>query len=307
MCNSRNNLPSKICNLKSAIGFTLIEVMVSMAIMALVFLGIIGIFPYSLRIGKNSQNLTAAIYLAQAGMEQALSQTYSDLGVGMIEPKARLSDDQNSFLYNFWRQTEAEYVDENLNQSPDNTELKKITTTVFWQNPLQVGEQQYALKTLSSSNKNKGDWSLVFLSYPGSTHTGKECQDLGGSIYDSGNGMICKLPKNSCPGGWQQAANWQQYSSGAFSGDYCGRFMGSAPIIWKNEMSVKYSSETFSSCTYYSPYNDCVNFPTDRWAGMTVTVYQSGGTDIYGERYRYSCPVITSYNVNENRIQIGCF
>lgn len=298
-------MPSKKIKFYKQAGFTLIETVASLAIIATVSVAIMGVFPYNLKMNRSSANLTTAVYLAQAGLEQALSKTYNDLGTGVIEPKARLSEDESSFLYNFQRQTEAEYVDEDLNPVADNSELKKITATVFWHNPLQLDERQYILKTLTSSNKNKGDWSSVFLSYPGSTHTGKECQDNGGFIYDSGNGMICKFQSDNCPLGWTQADNWQKYSSGTFSGDYCGRYIGSAPIIWSNVMSVKYSAG--SSCDYYSPYNDCLNFPADKWAGSTVTVYQSGHTDEYGERYRYSCPVITAHNVSENRIEIGCY
>ena len=39
------------------------------------------------------------------------------------------------------------------------------------------------------------------------------CVDLGGSLFDVGNGYICKFTAASCPGGWGQYQNWSNTSS----------------------------------------------------------------------------------------------
>ena len=133
-------------------GFTLIEVMVSIAIITGTFFAIISVFPFSLNINQKAQNLTSAAYLAQAGLEKTLSMGYESSGVGTVEAKARLSNDPASFLYPFYRQTIVTYVDGNLADSAVDTGLKKIAATVFWYNPLSAQEQQYSLTTLLSKN-----------------------------------------------------------------------------------------------------------------------------------------------------------
>ena len=143
------NLPLKTYNCR---GFTLIEVMVSIAIITGTFFAIISIFPFSLNINQKAQNLTSAAYLAQAGIEKTLSLGYELSGVGAIETKARLSNDPANFMYPFYRQTITTYVDGNLADSVTDTGLKKIAVTVFWYNPLSAQEQQYALTTLLSKN-----------------------------------------------------------------------------------------------------------------------------------------------------------
>ena len=64
--------------------------------------------------------------------------------------KAKLSNDQDSYLYYFKRQTTVEYVDANLNTSASDTGIKKIETTVYWYNPMSFEEQNYILTTLTS-------------------------------------------------------------------------------------------------------------------------------------------------------------
>jgi prepilin-type N-terminal cleavage/methylation domain-containing protein len=133
-------------------GFTLIEVIVSIAIIGIAFFAVIGVFPYSLNVNQRAQNLTSAVYLTQAGVEKSLSLGYETLGTGMVEAKARLSNDPANFLYPFYRQISVSYVDANLADSVSDTSLKKIAVTVFWQNPLSAQEQQYTLTTLLSKN-----------------------------------------------------------------------------------------------------------------------------------------------------------
>ncbi|MDP3900162.1 MAG: type II secretion system protein [bacterium] len=135
---------------KNIRGFTLIEISVSLAIVMTVLLSIITIFPYSLRINNRSANLSHAAFLAQIGIEQALSLGYDALGIGTIEAKDRLSLDQTSYLYHFQRQTDVDYLDEDLNVDINDNGLKKITVTVFWNDNFSFQETNYKLETIIS-------------------------------------------------------------------------------------------------------------------------------------------------------------
>lgn len=137
---------------KTANGFTLIETVVSLGIIAVTLVSLIAIFPTGLKIGKSSADLTTAVYLAQAGMESALSRSYDDLGIGVIEPKNRLSSDESVFLYNFWRQTSVDYLDENFNIAVTDTGLKKINVTVYWTDRFSGNEKEYILYNLKADN-----------------------------------------------------------------------------------------------------------------------------------------------------------
>ena len=133
-------------------GFTLLEIIVTISIVTVAFFAITQVFPFSLKINKKSQNLTTAVFLAQAGLEQVLDSSYEDMGVGGIEPKARLSNDSASYLYHFQRETVAEYVDSILQTSVLDTGLKKVQTTVFWYDQMSLGEKSYTLTTLVVDN-----------------------------------------------------------------------------------------------------------------------------------------------------------
>jgi len=131
-------------------GISLIEVMVSMAIITVAFFSIINIFPFSLNNSKSAQNITSASYLAQAGMEYTISKTYENLTVGNFETRAHLATSTDSFFYQFEREIIVNYIDENLVNSVVDTGLKKVEVNVYWQAPLGAGEKKYELKTLVS-------------------------------------------------------------------------------------------------------------------------------------------------------------
>ena len=135
---------------KNTRGISLIEVVVSIAIITIAFFSIINSFPFSLNNSRMAQNMTSASYLAQAGMEEVLSIVYEDLTVGEFETRARLSEDEESFLYKFERETNISYVDENIEEAVEDSGLKKIEVTVYWQSPIGDGEKTHELKTLVS-------------------------------------------------------------------------------------------------------------------------------------------------------------
>ena len=113
-------------------GLTLLEAAITIAVILIGVMTIVQIFPLAFKIGKTAEQTTVAINLAQAKIEEIFFLDYDNIAIGEIEAKHRLSSDPASPFYNYQRQTVAEYVDGNLAASPTETELKKITVTVYW-------------------------------------------------------------------------------------------------------------------------------------------------------------------------------
>ncbi len=130
-------------------GFSLAEIVISVAILVLVFLGIFQSFPYALTIVKTSEFGTEAAYLAQAKIETIMQLDYDNIPVGIIEPRHALGL-PGTYLSNFERQTEVEYVDNNLNSSAVDLGLKKIITTVFYLDQITKTEKSYQINILIS-------------------------------------------------------------------------------------------------------------------------------------------------------------
>jgi prepilin-type N-terminal cleavage/methylation domain-containing protein len=131
-------------------GMSLLEIMVSLTILAVTFTALMQSFPMALTINKTSENSTKASYLAQAKLEELNSLGYNDINIGTIEAKHRLANDSADYLYYFQRQTVVNYVDGNLQASGTDTGLKKITVTVYYTNALSKTEKTYSTVTLIS-------------------------------------------------------------------------------------------------------------------------------------------------------------
>jgi len=135
---------------KNPSGFSLIEIMVSILILAIAFIGLIQSFPLGLAINKDAENSTIASYLAQDKVEELFSLAYENLSPGVIEAKHRISNDPNDYRYQYQRQTEITYLDANLNPAVNDLGMKKISTTVYYISPLSKVEKSYQLATIIS-------------------------------------------------------------------------------------------------------------------------------------------------------------
>lgn len=133
---------------KNGAGFTLIEAMIAIIILIIGLLAVIQLFPFSLQVIGDSQNITTASNIALAKIEELESLSYDDVSTGIIEIKQRVSSDPTSYLYHYQRQLVVETVDPNLNPSVNDNGLKKITVTVFWQSPIGSTEKSIQLTTL---------------------------------------------------------------------------------------------------------------------------------------------------------------
>lgn len=133
-------------------GFSLIEVVVAITILAIAFIGLVQSFPLGMSINTSARQKTSASYLAQSKIESLHSLNYDNIATGTIEVKQRLSNDPSNYLYNFQRETEVDYVDGDLNEVSYETGLKKITAKVYYINRLKKEEDKAELSTLISKH-----------------------------------------------------------------------------------------------------------------------------------------------------------
>jgi Tfp pilus assembly protein PilV len=131
-------------------GLSLVEVIIALGILSFAVIGLVSMYPVGLSINSEAEERSKASYLCQEKIEQLRSLDYEDIGIGVIESKQRLSDDGDSYLYNFQRETEAEYMDENLNETGSDTGLKRVSTTVYYINGVTKKEDSLRLTTLIS-------------------------------------------------------------------------------------------------------------------------------------------------------------
>lgn len=113
-------------------GFTLVEIIVAMTVVTIGVLAVINLFPRGLRLARESKETSVAINLTQEKIEELIAQNYDDIPTGIIEAKDRVDNNPSSQFYIYQRETQADYADSNLNTTAQDTELKKITVTVFW-------------------------------------------------------------------------------------------------------------------------------------------------------------------------------
>jgi len=131
-------------------GFSLIEIMVALAILIIAFISLTQVFPFGLSINKEAENSTIASYLAQEKIEELFSLEYDNINLGTIETKHRLADDSASYLYYFQRQTAVSYVDGELNVVGEDMGIKKISVTIYFTNAISKTEKNYNITTLIS-------------------------------------------------------------------------------------------------------------------------------------------------------------
>lgn len=117
-------------------GISLLEAIIAIVILLFGILMMIKIFPLSLKVSQAAEQATIATNLAQAKMEEIFYLDYDNITIGTIETRHRLSTDPDNPFYYFERETISEYVDDNLIYSASETELIKITTTVFYNSPI---------------------------------------------------------------------------------------------------------------------------------------------------------------------------
>lgn len=134
-------------NYQSYNSFTLIEVLVSAAILTVGLVSIIGTFSAGMVFARKSKKQAMAAGIMQEAMEEAIGKGYEGVGIG-ISDRTKFSDDVENPFYEFETQVESAFVDGDLNTASADTGLKKIIAKVFWQS--QWGEETEEAVTLIS-------------------------------------------------------------------------------------------------------------------------------------------------------------
>jgi len=132
------------------------------------------------------------------------------------------------------------------------------------------------------------------LTWPGSTHTIYECAKIGGTVFDTGSGTICRYPSGTVPSGWTQADNWARYYPTTWGGDGCNRYKdGPGTGEFSNNKVTHYGpGGGYGGCA-----PNCGSVPDGRWAYVW-----SGGCWV-------SVDVVTTYldHVTTNRVEVGIY
>ncbi len=131
-------------------GFTLIEVLVAVFVLAVGIVAVLQAFPLGTYIQKSSQMTTVAIQLSQAKLEELISKSYDDPLLSVSTTTESYGTVSDFSLYK--RTTRINYYDPNNPfQIPvADLGIKKIEITVFWKSPLGVAEKEAKIATLFS-------------------------------------------------------------------------------------------------------------------------------------------------------------
>lgn len=106
-------------------GISLIETLIALTILIIGVLAIVQLFPLGLKASQQAKNITLATNLAQAKIEEIISEEYDQVSIGnAYEPS--LGND----FSNYSRLTIVQYVDQNLNQIIEDQGLKKVEVQV---------------------------------------------------------------------------------------------------------------------------------------------------------------------------------
>lgn len=112
--------------------FTLVEILIAIFVLEIGLLGIASFYAYSFKISKIARNETTAANLASGLLDDELTIVYDNLPVG-AGTKVRYSTDQANPFYEWYKKIDIAYIDSNLAESVSDTNMKKITVTVYWQ------------------------------------------------------------------------------------------------------------------------------------------------------------------------------
>ncbi len=119
-------------NLTMDKGFTIIEVIIALGLFTVGVVVALSVFPKGLKLERESKEISVATNLAGERLEELITENYDDIPVGTIDAKARIDTNPQSQFYIYQRSADATFVDSNLNESPTDTGLKKITVTTYF-------------------------------------------------------------------------------------------------------------------------------------------------------------------------------
>lgn len=134
-------------------GFTLIEIIIAIAILAIGIVAVLQAFPSGLHLAKVSQMTTVASHLAQAGLEEALAKSYQSVSVSTTTEDygeiANFSSYKRITVINCVSPIDLSAGSCDYDLVNDPYPMKKIEVTVYWRSPF-VTEKNVSLISLIS-------------------------------------------------------------------------------------------------------------------------------------------------------------
>lgn len=106
------------------------EVIVAIMVFAVGVLSVVEVFPLYRKMSRISEKSSIAVFLAQEQVENIFSLPFDSITVGQFEVKHAVATDGEFAQYQ--RKTDVSYVDGNYQNSVADVGLKKVTTTVYW-------------------------------------------------------------------------------------------------------------------------------------------------------------------------------
>jgi type II secretory pathway pseudopilin PulG len=140
----------QIKQLKNKHGIGLIEIIISISVLAIGILGLLQAFPRAAAVQRTIELETIGNQLAQEKLELLAAVAYEDISVGTIENQVRVETDSTHPLYDFTRTTVVELLDQNMLPSGPDVGIKKITITIGWPRPLNSAASTSELITIVS-------------------------------------------------------------------------------------------------------------------------------------------------------------
>jgi len=126
-------------------GFTILEVLIAVAVLVLGIVAVLTMFPLSLQVQASAKMVTMANQLAQEKIEEIIAQSYDSVS---SEPEQTLSPPFDSFF----RKTQVDYYDPvNSATTSENSGIKRVKVTVSWKSSLGASKKSLDLVTLIAS------------------------------------------------------------------------------------------------------------------------------------------------------------
>lgn len=120
-------------------GFTILELLVSIALLILLVFGAAELFSRGLSVERRAERITLAVTLAQSQIETLRGMDYQNITVGAFEPP-------NTVFEDYVRRTDTKFIDPaTLADSPDDLGLLQVDITVTY--PAVGGQKSVELST----------------------------------------------------------------------------------------------------------------------------------------------------------------
>jgi len=131
-------------------GIGIVEIVISVSVLAVGILGLLRAFPHGISIQHDLDLSAAAHQIAESKIEEYATANYYDISVGILEDQAHVDPIPSGRFYDFLRTVEVSLLDEDLIPTGADIGLKKIKVTVYWPRPFGDALGSVSLVTLIS-------------------------------------------------------------------------------------------------------------------------------------------------------------